>query len=257
MSQKRMFDRAIIDTDRFMDLPMSTKGLYFLMGMEADDEGFVSPKKVMRVHGGNEDELKVLCAKKFVIPFKSGVVVITDWNKNNWLDTRRIRPTEYQTEKKMLTLTEEKTYVLSTSLADAKPEEYRIEEKSIEQNILEAKASHQEKNSKEKKVSKNSDTSSSTPFSSKDWIESLVNSEQDHIALIGAYFQKYAKLNLPTKEVATTEMKKNLKPSVYLVKNFTREEITKTLRHCQDSFPAFSWNLATVQKQIVHVTKKY
>ena len=37
-----MFDKAIIDTDKFMDLSMSSKSLYFLLGMEADDEGFVS-----------------------------------------------------------------------------------------------------------------------------------------------------------------------------------------------------------------------
>jgi hypothetical protein len=86
MAQKRMFDRAIIDTDKFMDMSMSTKALYFLLGMEADDEGFVSYKKVMRIHGGNEDDIKVLVAKNFLIKFESGVVVITDWNKNNWLD---------------------------------------------------------------------------------------------------------------------------------------------------------------------------
>lgn len=132
LAQKRMFDRAIIDTDRFMDLSMSMKGLYFLLGMEADDEGFVSPKKVLRIHGGSEDDLKVLIAKKFLIPFDSGVVVITDWNKNNWLDNRRIRPTEYQREKKKLLLTENKEYVLSNGLASARLEERSIEENSIE-----------------------------------------------------------------------------------------------------------------------------
>lgn len=128
-----MFDKAIIDTDRFMDLPMSAKAIYFLMGIEADDEGFVSPKKVLRVHGGNEDDVRVLITKGFLIPFDSGVVVITDWNKNNWLDSRRIRSTEYKREKSMLALTEDKTYVLSDGLALVKPEERSIEEKRVEQ----------------------------------------------------------------------------------------------------------------------------
>ncbi len=131
-----MFDKAIIDTDRFMDLAMSSKALYFLMGMEADDEGFVSPKKVLRIHGGNDDDIKVLIAKNFIIPFESGVVVITDWNKNNWLDSRRSRPTEYVKEKKLISLTDTKEYVLSNGLANAKRVEYRREEKSIEENIL-------------------------------------------------------------------------------------------------------------------------
>ena len=134
MSQKRMFDKAIIQTDRFMDLSMSSKALYFLLGMEADDEGFVSYKMVMRIHGGNEDDIKVLVAKGFLIMFESGVVVVTDWNKNNWLDSRRIKPTEYRKEKKLVVLTQDKEYVLSNCLASI--EEYRVEESSIEENTV-------------------------------------------------------------------------------------------------------------------------
>lgn len=128
MAKKRMFDKAIIDTDRFMDLSMSSKALYFLLGMEADDEGFVSYKKVMRVHGGNEDDIKVLVAKKFVIAFDSGVVVITDWNKNNYLDKNRVSSTEYQKEKKMLILTDKGEYEFnrcSTSIEESSRVEKR------------------------------------------------------------------------------------------------------------------------------------
>ncbi|MES2216655.1 MAG: hypothetical protein V4481_05175 [Patescibacteria group bacterium] len=130
MAQKRMFDRAIIDTDRFMDLPMSAKAIYFLLGMEADDEGFVSYKKVIRIHGGNEDDVKILTAKRFLIIFESGVVVITDWNTNNYLDKNRIRSTEYGREKKMISLTEKGKYELNNGLTS-------IEESSIEQNSIE------------------------------------------------------------------------------------------------------------------------
>lgn len=137
MATKRMFDRAIIDTDRFMDLPMTAKALYFLLGMEADDEGFVSYKKVLRVHGGNEDDMKVLAAKNFIIQFETGVVVITDWRKNNWLDARRIKPTEYIAEKAKLAVTKDNQYSLSNCLATASPEEYRGEERSIEQKSIE------------------------------------------------------------------------------------------------------------------------
>ena len=122
-----MFDKAIIDTDRFMDLSMSGKALYFLLGMEADDEGFVSYKKVMRIHGGNEDDIKILVAKNFVLMFESGVVVITDWNKNNYLDKNRSKKTEYQKEKKMLLLTKEDKYEFNNGLTS-------IEESSIEES---------------------------------------------------------------------------------------------------------------------------
>lgn len=136
-----MFDRAIIDTDKFMDLPVSAKALYFLLGMEADDEGFVSYKKVLRIHGGTDDDVKVLMAKNFVIGFPSGVVVITDWNTNNWLDSRRTKDTEYQVEKAQLLLTKNHKYQLCAgakqplSEGEASIEEYSIEENSIEESI--------------------------------------------------------------------------------------------------------------------------
>lgn len=129
-----MFDRAIIDTDRFMDMPLGTKAAYFLLGMEADDEGFVSHKKVMRIHGISEDDIKLMSLKGFVIIFPSGVSVITDWNKNNWLDSRRSKPTEYQIEKKQLSLTETREYVLSSSLASI--EENSGEESSIDEDQM-------------------------------------------------------------------------------------------------------------------------
>jgi hypothetical protein len=133
MANKRMFDKAIVDTDKFMDMPMSAKALYFLLGMEADDEGFVSHKKVMRVHGGNEDDLKVLAVKEFIIIFQSGVTVITDWNRNNWLDSRRSKPTEYEKEKKLLSLTSNNKYVLSNGLTSI--EESSIEEREVREEV--------------------------------------------------------------------------------------------------------------------------
>lgn len=134
MAQKRMFDKAIIDMDKFMDLPISGKALYFLLGMEADDEGFVSYKKVIRIHGGTDDDIKILTAKGFVLMFKSGVVVITDWNRNNYLDKNRIRETEYQNERKLLSLTSKGKYVFNNGLTSI--EENRIEQNSIEENRI-------------------------------------------------------------------------------------------------------------------------
>ena len=143
MAQKRMFDKSIIENDYFMDLPMGSKALYFLLGMEADDEGFVSPKRVLKLYGGSDDDIKVLISKKFIIPFESGVVVITDWKINNWLDKRRIKETRYQLEKATLNI-ENGRYiqgakqVLSKCLESI--EENSIEENSIEENREEEKS---------------------------------------------------------------------------------------------------------------------
>jgi hypothetical protein len=141
MAQKRMFDKSIIETDEFMDMSMTTKALYFLLGMEADDEGFVSPKRVMRIYGGSEDDLKILIAKNYCIAFQSGVVVITNWHENNYLDKKRVKATRYQTEKKLLALEKGKYKMLNNGLTDVKQmlRENRIEENRIEENSIEEK----------------------------------------------------------------------------------------------------------------------
>lgn len=152
-----MFDKAIIDTDKFMDLPLSCKALYFLLGMDADDEGFVSAKKVLRVHGGSDDDIKILLAKNFLIAFETGVIVITDWNSNNYLNTNRIKPTEYQKEKKQLILTRNGKYVFNnglTSIEEYRREEYKESRKDFE--IPEQTPEEQEQTRKKiKEIKKN------------------------------------------------------------------------------------------------------
>ena len=137
-----MFDKSIIENDYFMDLPLWAKALYFLLGMEADDEWFVSPKRVMRIYWWSDDDLKILIMKNFVIQFQSGVVVITDWKENNYLDRNRIKETKYILEKSMLD-TKSNRYLLTTNVkpmlnnCSTSIEENRIEEciRSEEKNL--------------------------------------------------------------------------------------------------------------------------
>lgn len=119
MAQKRMFDKKITESDRFIDLPNSTKALYFMAGMSADDRGFFQPKKLQRECGFTDDDYKILIAKNFFIAFESGVMVVTDWNKNNWLDNRRLTETEYTDELNMLKLINNK-YELNVDTVSAK-----------------------------------------------------------------------------------------------------------------------------------------
>ena len=131
-----MFDKSIIENDWFMDLSMSSKALYFLLGMEADDEWFVSPKRVMRIYWWEEDDLRVLIMKKFVIQFKSGVIVITNRKENNYLDKNKIKETRYLLEKSMIECNNNKYELKSQvklKLTESLPsiEENRIEENRI------------------------------------------------------------------------------------------------------------------------------
>ena len=103
MAQRRMFSLAVIDTDRFLDMPASAQSLYFHLGMRADDEGFVSsPRKITILAGCAADDLKLLAAKGFIIPFESGICIITDWKQNNYIQSDRFKPTVYIAEKDIL-----------------------------------------------------------------------------------------------------------------------------------------------------------
>lgn len=103
MAKRRMFSQQITESDSFLDMPLSAQALYFHLGMSADDDGFVnSPKRIQRVIGANEDDLKLLIAKKFVIAFDSGVVVIKHWKINNYIRSDRYTETAYTEEKALL-----------------------------------------------------------------------------------------------------------------------------------------------------------
>jgi len=105
MAARRMFSPEVIRKDDFLDMAPSTQALYFHLGMEADDDGFVTPRMIMRQLGSTADELKVLLAKGFVISFETGVIVITHWRRNNQLRKQTYRPTQYQAEFAQMALT--------------------------------------------------------------------------------------------------------------------------------------------------------
>jgi hypothetical protein len=111
-----MFSPAIVASDMFLDMPTSTQALYFHLGMHADDDGFIGPKKIMRMLGASEDDLKILLAKKYVIPFESGVVVIRHWKVNNLIRKDWYRPSTFTEEKKNIRFDESGTYRLVNEL---------------------------------------------------------------------------------------------------------------------------------------------
>ena len=105
MAERRMFAKTIIDSDAFIDMPISARLLYYDLAMRADDDGFVnSPKKIMKFVGASVDDMNVLIARQFIIPFESGVVVIKHWRIHNYIQKDRYKPTSYQDEMENLTL---------------------------------------------------------------------------------------------------------------------------------------------------------
>ena len=116
MAQKRMFSLNVVDTDAFLEMPITSRLLYYELGMRADDDGFVDNwKKILMFTGLKEDDLKVLIAKSFIIPFESGVIVIRHWRLNNYLQNDRKKTTIYQEELSKLTLDDNNVYTLDTT----------------------------------------------------------------------------------------------------------------------------------------------
>lgn len=144
MAERRMFAKSIIDSDAFLDMPLSTQSLYFHLSMRADDEGFVNnPKRIMKLIGAADDEIKVLLAKKFILSFDSGVIVIKHWKIHNYIQKDRFKETNYHDEKALLLLNENNSYSMYTDcVQDVLLGKVRIElgkdskDKNIKENLL-------------------------------------------------------------------------------------------------------------------------
>lgn len=133
MAQRRMMSMHIIDSDAFLDMPISSQNLYMHMLMRADDDGFISsPKKISRMVGCSDDDMKVLIGKKFVIPFESGICVIKHWRIHNYIQKDRYQETKYLEEMALLDVKENGAYSLDTEcVQDGYTGKVRLGEVSI------------------------------------------------------------------------------------------------------------------------------
>lgn len=130
MAEKRMFSKQIIDSDAFLDMPLSTQALYFHLSMRADDDGFIdNPRKIQRMVGASADDLKLLISKRYVLTFESGVIVIKHWRIHNTIQKDRYKETVYIEEKSSLTFKDNKAYTEKNHIvAELETQEEVIEE---------------------------------------------------------------------------------------------------------------------------------
>ena len=155
MAEKRMFTKKITQGDDFIAMPHSSQNLYWHLNMEADDEGFVnSPKRVIRMINASEDDIKLLLAKRFLIGFESGVIVIKHWKMHNVIRNERLKSTSHVDERNRLSVKENGSYTESKLLCQTNDgqvadncqtnvridkirlEENRLDEISLEEDIL-------------------------------------------------------------------------------------------------------------------------
>lgn len=129
MAQKRMFSNLVIGSDDFLEMPDSSQNLYFHLSMQADDDGFVDNwKSIMRMTGKKEDDLKILIAKSFIIPFETGVLVIKHWRLNNYIQKDRYKETIHKKEKSLLSMEDNNVYTVCIHSIDKS----RLDKSSIE-----------------------------------------------------------------------------------------------------------------------------
>ena len=116
MAMRRMISKEICNAESFLEMPKTSQCLYFHLVLNSDDEGFVSPKGIMRLTGAETDDLKVLISKNFVIPFDSGVIVITHWHMMNSVKKDRFKRSIHIKEKAVLETDDNNAYFLSSTM---------------------------------------------------------------------------------------------------------------------------------------------
>ena len=139
MAEKRMFSHQIIDSDAFLDMPLSAQALYFHLSMRADDDGFLNNHaRIMRTINASKDDFKILIAKNFILEFETGVIVIKHWRINNYLRNDRHKDTVYVEELAKLQIKPNGAYSLGipndNQVVDSRYTQYRIEENRIDKN---------------------------------------------------------------------------------------------------------------------------
>lgn len=115
LATRRMISKDVCSTDVFLDMPKTSQCLYFHFVLNSDDEGFVSPRQIMRAIGADKDDLKILISKEFVIPFNTGIIVIRHWKMMNSIKRDRFKNTIYITEKTSLKIDKNKAYYFSSA----------------------------------------------------------------------------------------------------------------------------------------------
>lgn len=137
MAERRMFAKTIVLSDAFLDMPLSARCLYFTLGMLADDDGFVnSPKSIMRQAGTSTDDLNILLAKKFLLAFESGVIVIKHWRINNYLRSDRYTETKCLEEKQYLDVDKNGTYHIGVPTGIPSIGKDSLEKDSLEEDNI-------------------------------------------------------------------------------------------------------------------------
>lgn len=111
MANKRMFSIDVVNSDAFLDMPVSAQNFYFHLALRADDDGIIdNPNSIKRITNSSDSDLEALIRTNFIIPFDSGIVAVRHWKVHNTIQRDRYKPTVYAEEFSHLTIEDDNTY---------------------------------------------------------------------------------------------------------------------------------------------------
>ena len=103
LAERRMFSKAVFDSDKFMSLPFSAQAFYMHLAMRADDDGFVgNAKSILRMVGAGEEDFNLLAEQGYLRIFESSVVAIVHWKTHNYIQKDRYKPSIYKEERALM-----------------------------------------------------------------------------------------------------------------------------------------------------------
>ena len=257
-----MFSKQITTSDAFVDMPISSQLLYFHLNMEADDDGFVSnPKRITRMIGANDDDLKILLAKRFLLAFENGVVVIKHWLLHNAVRKDMYVETQYLEQKNMLQIKDNKVYTEVRNESVTSPlhrlDKVRLDkvrEIHCDASVTDDVQIIPEKS--ERTPRKKKDYDDTTPFILEQFAESMEASPQRHIRIVGMYAAT-KELKYSTKGQWKVFTDRNLKAARRL-SPYTDDQIGKAFTHIKENTKSpqnpkgyiTRWTLETLEKYL-------
>lgn len=236
-----MFSHDIVSSDAFLEMPNSSRELYFQLGMYADDDGFVNPKKVMKICGASDDDLKILVGKRFLLPFDNGVVVIKHWLIHNLIRANRYKETQYIDEKLSLRIKKNRSY--TDNARDGLPVA----------GLLTA----QGRVGKGRVVKGNKNTES---LPKKEWkyentLEDMRKGE-DKTKKVLAYFWTLKEFKFENSKQVSLRFGRDMKTAKKLVDSgYSGKQIENGFDYVQKKYKDIDWTLETVVKVIAEANK--
>jgi len=248
MATKRMVSLKIIDSDAFMDMSQTAQLLYFHLAMRTDDDGFIgNPKKIMRMIGSSDDDLKILLTKNFIIGFQSGVIVIKHHRMNNNWDSHNCKRTQYLDEFSGLFIKENGAYTLDNKQGLPVQTEIRLKSdgnQSLEENRIEEKKTYK------KDITTKVVGESSEEFNYADYLNTMKEDSNKAIQLIRVFFME-KKLKFKTKKEVQFAITRNIKEANTLMKTFEIDDVIEAIEFVKDKYPDI-WTLETLSKYLIN-----